>query len=215
MKFNFDNKLFMGLTKLIDSVILSALWLIFSIPVFTIGASSTALYYTVHKSLHRSRGYIYQSFFRSFKSNFKQSTLMWLILMVIYVVLYFDQYIMSGVLQNGGTLGPLYYVFLVLTALVILWNIYIIAYTARFENTKRVIMKNAAIIAVANLGWTLLVLLLLLAAAVIIYLIPMMIFLIPAVLCLMYDVILERIFRKYMSPEDLAKEKENDMLDKE
>jgi uncharacterized membrane protein YesL len=215
MNFNFDNKFFAGLGKLVDCVILCALWLIFCIPVFTIGASTTAMYYTVHKSVVRSQGYVLRSFWSSFKTNFKQSTLMWLIMLVIYVVLYFDQLIMSGELQNGSKLGPLYYVFLVLTALVIIWNIYIIAYSARFENTKKATMSNAAVIATVNLGWSLLVFALLAVAVVIVYLIPMLIFLVPAVLFLLYDLILERIFRKYMTEEDLAKEKEKDMLDRE
>lgn len=215
MTFHFDNKLFMGMAKLVDCMIVSVLWLICCIPLFTIGASTTALYYTVHKSIHRSRGYVYQSFFRSFRSNFKQATLLWLMMLAVYAVLYFDRLIMSGVLQSGGTLGSLYYVFLILTALAVLWNIYMIAYTARFENTKKAILRNAAVIAAVNPGWTLLVFVLLLAAFAAVYLIPLMIFLIPAVLFLMYDVILERIFRKYMSPEDLAREKENDLLDKE
>ncbi len=210
MKFNFDNPVFAGLAKMVDCVILSALWLIFCIPIFTIGASTTAFYYTVHKSIHHSRGYIYQCFWHSFKSNFKQSTLMWLIMLVIYLVLFFDLFIMGGALRDGGTLGTLYYVFPVLTVLVILWNIYIFAYSARFENTKKAIMANAAVIAVANLGWTLLILLLLLVAAVIVFLIPILVFLVPAVLFLMYDVILERIFQRYMTPEDLAREKENE-----
>ena len=49
MKFNFDNKLFGALGKAVDCVILSVLWLVCCLPVITIGASSTALYYTVHK----------------------------------------------------------------------------------------------------------------------------------------------------------------------
>ena len=59
----------------------------------------------------------------------------------------------------------------------------------------------------------LLILLLFLISAVIVYLIPVMIFFVPAVTTLLYDVILERIFRKYMTEEDLAAERESDMID--
>ena len=44
--------------------------------------------------------------------------------------------------------------------------------------------------------------------------IPIFVFLMPACIVLIFDLILERIFRMYMSPEDLANEKEKDMLDK-
>ena len=46
------------------------------------------------------------------------------------------------------------------------------------------------------------------------WLIPIFVFLMPACIVLIFDLILERIFRMYMSPEDLANEKEKDMLDK-
>ena len=44
--FNIDNKFFRALNKLVDMVILSFCWIISCIPVFTIGAASTALYDT-------------------------------------------------------------------------------------------------------------------------------------------------------------------------
>jgi uncharacterized membrane protein YesL len=215
MTFNFDNKFFNGLGKLVDCVVLSALWFIFSLPVFTIGASTTALYYTVHKSVARSRSYVFQSFWSAFKSNFKQSTLMWLIMLVIYAVLYLDQLIMRNELENGTVFGPLYYVFVILMAATIIWNLYIFAYSARFENTKKALMQNAALIAGVNPGWSLLLLVLFVLAVLAVYLIPMLIFIIPAVLFLLYDLILERVFRKYMSEADLAREKEADMIDRE
>jgi uncharacterized membrane protein YesL len=215
MTFNFDNKFFNGLGKLVDCVVLSALWFIFSLPVFTIGASTTALYYTVHKSVVRSRSYVFQSFWSAFKSNFKQSTLMWLIMLVIYAVLYLDQLIMRNELENGTVFGPLYYVFVILMAATIIWNLYIFAYSARFENTKKALMQNAALIAGVNPGWSLLLLVLFVLAVLAVYLIPMLIFIIPAVLFLLYDLILERVFRKYMSEADLAREKEADMIDRE
>ena len=55
---------------------------------------------------------------------------------------------------------------------------------------------------------------LLLLAIFLTWLIPIFVFLMPACIVLIFDLILERIFRMYMSPEDLANEKEKDMLDK-
>ena len=63
MKFNWDNIVFQMLGKLVDCVWVSILWVICCIPVFTIGASTTALYYTVHKSIRGDRGYTTRTFF--------------------------------------------------------------------------------------------------------------------------------------------------------
>lgn len=53
--FDLDAPLFRFLTRVADMVILSLLWLIGSLPLFTLGISSTALYYAVNKSLIEDR----------------------------------------------------------------------------------------------------------------------------------------------------------------
>lgn len=215
MKFNFDNVVFRALSKLVDCVVVTFLWLLFSLPVFTIGASTTALYYTVHKCIRRSRGYVFSTFWHGFKTNFKQSTCMWLIMLVIYGVLYYDTYMMGAILQSGQKIGNLFYFFLILSILVTIWSFYVFAYTARFENTKRAIFKNCAVIGLVNFPSSLLVLVVLVISGILIYLLPILIFLVPACAFISLDLILERVFRKYMSPEDLAEEKESDKLDAE
>lgn len=213
--FNMDNPILRGLTKMVDAVILSALWVIFSIPVVTMGAASTALYYTVHKTLKRNRGYLYANFWKSFKENFKQSTLVWLILLAIYLIFAGDIYLTWQFLKAGISWGVMFYGFFVLILLLIVWTIYIIAYSARFENTKKATMKNAAAIAVVNLGWSFLLLVIFILSIALIVIVPVFILLVPALKTLLDDIILEHIFRKYMTEEDLAMERENDMLDAE
>ena len=57
--FDLDSPLIEALTKIGDCICLSALWLVFSLPVFTIGASSTALYSAVHHCLRRGEAGIW------------------------------------------------------------------------------------------------------------------------------------------------------------
>ncbi len=45
---NINNPIMRGLSRVADCLFLSVLWLVFSLPVITIGASSTALYTTVN-----------------------------------------------------------------------------------------------------------------------------------------------------------------------
>lgn len=215
MNFNFDNKFFRALGKLFDCIVLSLMWLALCIPVITIGASTTALYYTVHKVIRRSRGYLLKDFWDAFKDNFKQSTVMWLIMLVIYGVLGFDTYFSWVNLRGGSPLGNLFFVFLILLLLMIVWNIYIFGYTARFNNTNRAIMKNAAILAVAHLPVTVMILIVFLICCYAVYLIPPMILIIPTALFIVLDGNLEKIFRKYMTEEDLKAEEEADKLDQE
>ena len=81
------------------------LWFMCCIPVFTIGAATTALYYTVNKSIKNDRGYASSEFFSAFKSNFKQSTVIWLIFLAIYALLGFDYYVMKSYADAGVEIG--------------------------------------------------------------------------------------------------------------
>jgi uncharacterized membrane protein YesL len=126
-----------------------------------------------------------------------------------------DTAIMRSVAEQAVVFQIMLYMFYVLIAFLIVWFYYTIAYQARFENSLKQDLKNAATIAFLNLPWSLLVLVILGATVFAVMLVPIMIFLLPTVQILLYDVILERIFRKYMKPEDLEHELENDMLDKD
>lgn len=214
MKFNWDNKFFQALGKLVDCMALSALWLVCSLPIVTFGASTSALYYAIHKSVRGNRGYMTKNFFHAFTKGFKQSTLSWLILLVVQIVLGMDAYITFQTLKTGNKMGVFFYFFLIMIVFSIIWACYLFPYAARFEDGVKATMKNALLMMIIHLPWSLLLLVLFAVAAIAVYVFPVLIFLMPALLFLTYDGILERIFRKYMSEEDLEREKENDLLDR-
>lgn len=214
MKFNLDNKFFQALGKLVDCMALSALWLVCSLPIVTFGASTSALYYAIHKSVRGNRGYMTKNFFHAFTKGFKQSTLSWLILLVVQIVLGMDAYITFQTLKTGNKMGVFFYFFLIMIVFSIIWACYLFPYAARFEDGVKATMKNALLMMIIHLPWSLLILVLFAVAAIAVYVFPVLIFLMPALLFLTYDGILERIFRKYMSEEDLEREKENDFLDR-
>jgi len=62
-------------------VLASILWCVCCLPVFTIGASSAALYYSVVKTVRRDRSTIAASFFHAFRENFRQG--LWLNLILL------------------------------------------------------------------------------------------------------------------------------------
>jgi uncharacterized membrane protein YesL len=202
-------------SKLADTVILSVLWVVGCLPVFTIGTSTTALYYTVHKTLVRNRGYIWQTYWSSWKENFKQATLAWLVQLALCLLFVVDITIMRSVAEQADGFKVLLYIFYGLMALLTVWFYYTIAYQARFENTLKHNLKNAGTIAFLNLPWSLLILVIFGAVAFAVMAVPILVFLLPAVQILLYDVILERIFRKYMKPEELERELENERMDME
>jgi uncharacterized membrane protein YesL len=113
-----------------------------------------------------------------------------------------------------STIPALFYFFVVMLALVIMWGCYLIPYVARFENTPVESLKNAFLMEISHPFWSLVLLASVAAGVFILWLLPVLTILLPAVEILLFDYILERIFRTYMSEEDLAREQELDLLDK-
>lgn len=206
---NYDSKFTHIFSKVIDAVLLGMLWLICSLPVFTLGAASSAFYYAFQKSIRQGNGYSTREFFHGFKANFKQATVLWLILLALCLVLLMDLYILTGGVLDIGQLAPLLTVTSVLIfAIVIMWGVCAFPYIARFENDIRGMIKNSLIITLANLHWALLLLVLLIGCAVLFFVFPVMALFMPTLYMLPLNRILERIFRKFMSPEDLEAQRE-------
>jgi len=78
----YQTGLFGILSHLADLMILNILWILCCVPVFTIGASTTALYTVTMKLLKGEGTPIVRTFFEAFRRNFKTATKTWLILLV-------------------------------------------------------------------------------------------------------------------------------------
>ena len=92
--FSYESKFSQLLMKLCYACYLNLLWLLCSLPVFTIGASTTALYYASLKVVRGEESYVGRLFFRAFRENFRQATVLWLILLGIGLFLGADGYIL-------------------------------------------------------------------------------------------------------------------------
>lgn len=211
--FSYDNPLYQILLRFSEALYLGFLWLVFSIPIVTIGASTTALYYTTNKVLIKRRGKIWQNFWNSFKSNFKQSTLAWLLIFAIYILTFVNFYILRLFTSAEGNQSTDFILLIIMLVIVTAWASYVFPYIARFENSIEIILKNAFIMSFSNLPWSGLLVLLFVLAFIIIFLYPPLLFVIlPCYMCCA-NLILERVFRKYISPEDLALEEERNRID--
>lgn len=191
-----------------DCLLLGALWIITSIPIITMGASSTALYYTVNKCIRNGKSYVWKEYFPAFKNSFKKTTLIWLIFLVLAVFLFLDVNLMRQALKQEMPLGTLYYFFLILSAVALAWAFYVFPYLARFEGGIREVLKKAFVFMIVNMGWSALLVVLFVACVLICNKIQSLIILFPGGFGIVQNMILERIFRKYMRPEDLQKELE-------
>lgn len=200
--FNYDSGIMRSLSKFTDCICLSLLFFVSCIPIVTIGAALTALYYTAHKVLRHDRGYLFRDYVSSFRDNFKQVTPVWVAAAVIGGVLGVDLYVVNYNIKAGGLFQALSMLFLVGSAVWFAWVSYLFPYMARFENTRKQSMKNAALMVIAHLPMTALMLVIAAVTGVALYIAPLVIFIIPSVYTWIQSYVLERIFRKYMSEED-------------
>ena len=154
--FNYENPVWRAVARIADFMILNVLWIICCLPVFTIGASTTALYYCTLKIVRDEDYGNFRMFLRSFRQNFKQATVIWLIMSVLGLVLGFDYYFFGQVMQGHDQIRFLFRA--VVGAIGIFWVfelLYVFPILSRFDNTIRKTMTNAAYMSVRYIGSTL------------------------------------------------------------
>ena len=152
--FNMDNKFFSVMGRVADLIMLNVVCLICCLPVVTIGASLTALHYVTLKMARNEESYIIRSFFKSFKQNFKQATVINLIMLAIGAVLYFDLNIVPNI---GGSMSQILYVLLIAIGIIYLMVfIYIYPVLAKFYNSTKNTFRNAFLMSIRHLPYTIL-----------------------------------------------------------
>lgn len=192
--------------KVTDTIVLGALWLMCSVPVVTIGASSSAFYYTYNKCVRQEREYAWRTFFTAFRSNFKQATQMWLMhlgMMLFTVVDYmilnaYSEFFPLGKLLMGLMIAAFVYL--------AMWGLYLFPYISRFENDTKAAGMLAGRMVMENLLFSVILLLIFGLLVLLVFLVPIMGLVAPAAYIPVANWILERIFKKYMTQRDLEKE---------
>lgn len=156
---SYDNMFIRMLSRLGDAMLLSLLFVVCSIPIVTIGASLTALYYTAMKGITLDSGYVFKYFMKSFKENFKKSTLMWLAFLLAFIVFGVDVWFWYQQFTPGGfTVANVLLVFsIILLALTFFMFLYAFPLQAKFENTIQVQLRNAFLLSVKYFPTTLLI----------------------------------------------------------
>lgn len=141
--FNYDNPVWRFIGKFWDVLIVNILWGICSVPVFTIGASTTAMYYVTLRLARDEDGYTIRSFFKSFKENFKQATIIWLIFLLVAVLLGFDLYYFAKAVAASSFRTVMLSIFLAMTFIWLAMFTYVFPLQSRFYNpVKRTIFNS-------------------------------------------------------------------------
>ena len=151
--FDPESWIMVKLAELGDLIILNLLYIITSIPIITLGASTTALY-AVMKSPDENvySSSLFKNYFRAFFKNFRKSTVLFLILLIPAAVILVNLYILLAGLMEDSIIS---YILCAIPIVVFIfaWN-YVFPLTAKFENTVRGTFANAFVLSVAHLPTT-------------------------------------------------------------
>lgn len=133
--FDFDGNFYTYTGKIFDVILVSIYWLIGCIPVITIGASFSALYAAVTKSVRHDRDSVSRQFWHAYRQNLIPS----IPLTLIYVGVIFLMFLNIGILD--AKLRNMFGIFfIVLYALVIVF--FIIAACYAFPALSRFAMPS-------------------------------------------------------------------------
>lgn len=206
--FDINNPVWTFMGKVADVIILNILFIVFSIPIVTIGASWTALYYVSMRIVKKESAYILKEFWQSFKGNFKQATQIWLICLVVIgifsgdVLIWYSYPDMLPVVVKGITV--------VLLVVALSTMVYVFPMLSKFDNTNINLIKNSLLVSLVNVPSTVLFIIMLavpfvLALAGPNFFIPLLMvgFSLPV---LISSLVMVRIFRKFDKSSDVVTE---------
>lgn len=153
--FSHDGVLFRITERLGNLILLNLLYLIFCIPIVTIGPATVALHYVTLKYAANEEDRVWEPFIHSFKQNLKQGIIVGLLTAVVGVFLAFDLYYIYQMVSAGQTLDKVALVLVSLACIVYLMaTAYIYPLLARYENSIRQMLRTATILAIRHLPAT-------------------------------------------------------------
>lgn len=149
-----DGKFVKVLNRIADLVGLNLLAILFCIPIITIGASITAVYGCIFHIQEKREGYLTKDFWKLFKECFRSSTIIYLVGVAVVAMLYLDYQIFA----TDSRLDILQV--LVVAGGIVVAEIFTYAFPMEsyFENSLKATVKNALLLGISNIPYTLLML---------------------------------------------------------
>lgn len=213
--FDYNGKLYKFLVVFWNIVLVGVLWIVCSIPVFTIGPASCAAYYAMVKSVRNGEDRVFKDFFKSFKDNFKQGVIMGLVYLAVSALFTFATVFYYR--QGSAGLGMRWF-FYILILLLLCTVTYAFAWLSRFVMSTKHALFYPVMITLLHFKESLGLIVFWAAAIVGLYwayntfLFPILIVLIPGFKCLLDSFMIENVMKKY---EPIAQANEAKVADED
>lgn len=193
---------FMGfMNRASDIVLVNILFFFTSLPIFTVGASTAAMYTVLFRMGTDRETSVVKPFFEAFRQNFKKATAIWLLLLVMLAATCFNCLFFLS-LRNGA-----HYIWVLCVFLLVFLTAvcsYALPLQSQFENTVSATLRNAVILTLGYLPRSILMAIIHLLPAVLYLCNPYAFFRSTALLILMYfgvsAYLCTKILRKVFDP---------------
>lgn len=136
------------MSRLGDLMLLNFIFLLTCIPLFTIGAATTALYAVSFTMGTPQEGRLVRTYFAAFRRNFKQATVLWLILAAGAAALLLDLRFFASLPGGASFLSLL---FMAMLLLLLLAEAFVFPLLSRFQNSIGGTLKNAVLLSIGYL----------------------------------------------------------------
>ncbi|MGN0507414.1 MAG: YesL family protein [Lachnospiraceae bacterium] len=154
--FSVDGPMYRFLSRFWDILRLNFYWLLFSLPIVTMGAATTAAFSLTMRMADETEGYLFRPFVKAFKENLKQGSVLGLLNLVLAYAVYLDFQLFDAVEGN-----PMYFLIFGIVGCFLCVGSFLYAYalTAKYENTLLNTLKNSMNISIRYFARTLAVVL--------------------------------------------------------
>lgn len=194
----FDQKFINISGKVVNCILLSILWVIFSIPVFTIGASTTALLKSCGNTILKEEGYAWKTFWESFKSGFKRTTFIWLVLLTMEAALFLDLRLILALAEQNGRWHVLTVFCLMIMLFAAVIGIYSFMQELRLNLALKEVLKNAVVLAFCSIGRTILILMVCAVSVAGCAILPFLAIVLPGIAAILYYKVADGAIQKYL-----------------
>ena len=209
--FDFDGPVYKIGNEIADALIVTLLWVVFSIPLITLGASTSALFYIYGKKSRGEDTYIMKDFWKSFKQNFLQSIPITLILGVMWLSVYTYTFLVGGSSGLPATLISGLALFFTLEVTIV--TIYVLAVLSRFHMRVGNMFLTSFVLAHRHIGSTAMILAVVIVLQYLSMTVPFLLFLTPVIIVATASYPIQKIFNKHIEGAKAAEESQSEMIE--
>lgn len=168
--FDFNNPVMSFLSKLADLMILNVITLICCVPIVTVGASLSSMYYVLLRLRQEETSFVTKDFFHAFRQNLKQGIILWILYLAAIIALAAEYYLIF-VARIPELVEVRYGVYL-FTALVLISLTWSFVLLSRYNNSFGRVIINSYFIGFTHFVRTIMMALLMMSPIALILIYP-------------------------------------------